>query len=103
MKATGPLVGLSGFAIHESDQAALLIADELQAKLQSYPVLDEDDLCQRENDAANEVWRNCYGWQERVKYIRANRSQFDFRDLADTRKELGLSEARFANQPPCWS
>ena len=70
-------------AIHEGDQRALQIADELQAKLQSYPVLDEDDFCQRGNDAAGEVWLNCYDWQSRVKYIRANRSQFDFHDIAD--------------------
>jgi hypothetical protein len=70
-------------AIHESDAAALAIADAQQERLQNYPVLDEDDFCQRENDAANEVWRNCYDWHGRVKYIRANRSQFDFRDFAD--------------------
>jgi hypothetical protein len=70
-------------AIHEDDAAALAIADEQQERLQNYSVLDEDDSCQRENDAANDVWRDCYSRQERVAYIRQHRSQFEFQSYAD--------------------
>lgn len=65
-----------------SDQA-LRAADEQQERLQNYPVLDEDDFCEREMEAANDVWRDCYSWQERIAYIREHRSQFEFHDYRD--------------------
>ena len=66
----------------ESDKA-LQIADEAKARLEDYPVLDEDDFSEREMEAANETWANCYNDAERLAYIRKNRSQFEFRDYAD--------------------
>jgi hypothetical protein len=49
-------------------------------------VLNENDFSEREQEAADETWRNCYREKERIKYIRAHRSQFSFasfRDLLD--------------------
>lgn len=66
----------------ESDEA-LQIADAQKARLADYPVLDESDWSEREEEAANEVWTNCYDWHARIEYIRAHRSQFDFRDYRD--------------------
>lgn len=70
-------------AIHESNTGALAIADELMAGLAAYPVLDEQDWCEREQEAANEVWANCYTWQERIEYIRKHPGQFEPHDFAD--------------------
>ena len=70
-------------AIHQSDDKALAIADEQQERLSNYPVLNEEHWSELESEEADSVWRNCYGWKERVAYIRDNRSQFEFRDYAD--------------------
>lgn len=70
-------------AIHDSDTAALAIADEAKGRLEDYPVLNEDDFSEREMEEANEIWRECYNAFERIDYIRRNRSQFEFHDFAD--------------------
>lgn len=70
-------------AIHQDDEKALQIADEQKERLQDYPVLSEDDFSERETNRADDVWKNCYLVSERIRYIRDNRSQFDFRDFAD--------------------
>lgn len=70
-------------AIHESDETALRIADDLRADYNSYPVLDESDFSEREQEAANSVWADCYDAKQRVEYIRRHKSQFEFHDFAD--------------------
>lgn len=70
-------------AIHQDDEKALRIADEIQAKLESYPVVNEDHFSSIEEEDANETWTNCYSPLERVKYIREHRSQFEFHNLKD--------------------
>ncbi len=64
-------------------KAAIELADKLREKLKDYPVLDENDFSNLENDEANEVWRNCYSPSERIKYIREHTSQFEFRGFSD--------------------
>lgn len=63
--------------------AALAIADELSEQLKNYPILDENDFFEREQEEANSIWKSCYNVSERIAYIRENRYQFDFSDLAD--------------------
>lgn len=58
-------------------------AQEMEDSLADYPVLDEMDFSQKEQDEANEVWQNCYRVNERIKYIRDHRSQFEFHDMKD--------------------
>jgi len=70
-------------AIHESDDKALEIANEIMAALEDYPVIDKEHFCETEMHEANEVWANCYDWQERAEYIRDNRNQFEFHDFPD--------------------
>lgn len=70
-------------AIHSSDEKALAIADAQLERLAQYPVLDEEDWSIREEESANCVWRDCYSWQDRIKYIREHRDQFDFHNYAD--------------------
>lgn len=69
----------------ESDEsnAALAIADEICEKLKDYPILDEDDFFEREQEEADSIWKSCYDAFERIAYIRKYRDQFDFSDLAD--------------------
>ncbi len=70
-------------AIHESDHAALAIADDLLGCIKEYPILDESDFNYRETEAANDIWASCYSTEERIEYIRKYRDQFNFRNFAD--------------------
>lgn len=70
-------------AIHQDDEKALQIADEVQAGLADYPVINEDHWSELEQEDANETWANCYSPQERIDYIRQHRSQFEFHDMTD--------------------
>lgn len=56
---------------------------EITEKLDSYPVLDDQDFSEREMQEANQVWSNCYSVKDRVEYIRNNRSQFEFWNLKE--------------------
>ena len=70
-------------AIHQDDSAALKTADDIQKRLEDYPVIDESDWSEREDEDAQEIWTNCYNDSERLAYIRKHRSQFEFSDYAD--------------------
>lgn len=70
-------------AIHKSNETALRIADKISAKLKDYPVINDEDLSEREMNSANQVWKDCYDAVERVKYIRDHRSEFEFGSFAD--------------------
>lgn len=72
-------------AIHQDDEQAVKLADEMLGDLESYPVLDDDDFSAREQESANHIWRECYDWRARVDYIRRHRSQFEFHDKAEIR------------------
>lgn len=58
-------------------------AEEIEAALAHYPVLNDMDHSELESEEVNEVWQSCYTTQQRIDYIRKHRSQFEFRDLAD--------------------
>lgn len=70
-------------AIHELDTEALQLCDKLKGDCDDYPVLDEQDFSEREEESAHTVWKDCYRQKDRVEYIRKHRSQFEFRDFAD--------------------
>jgi hypothetical protein len=70
-------------AIHETDSEALAVADSIAAKLEDYPVIDENHWSELEQEDADETWRNCFDPRERVQYIRSHRSQFEFHGLSD--------------------
>lgn len=57
-------------AIHESNTAALEVADKAMARLEDYPVLDEDLRGRMEDEECETVWRDCYDMRERVAYFR---------------------------------
>jgi hypothetical protein len=70
-------------AIHKDNVEALRKADEIMGGLDDYPVVDEHDYSELEQDDANLTWKNCYSEKERVAYIREHEGQFEFRDFAD--------------------
>lgn len=69
--------------IDPADVARVKLAEEIEAALQDYPIVSEEDFSREETEEANEVWRNCYRESERIKYIREHRSQFEFCGFAD--------------------
>lgn len=70
-------------AIHESDEQALRAADAMQARLEDYPVLDEDDWSRRELEECERVWSECYDKRERVEYLRKHVRPEGFRMLRE--------------------
>ena len=70
-------------AIHQDDAEALKLCDGIKAKLEDYPVVDEEDFSNPEHEQAGQVWRDCYNAKERVEYVRKYRSQFEFHDFPD--------------------
>ena len=72
-------------AIHQDDTAAVKLAEEMEASLENYPVLDENDWSEREMEEANQVWKSCYSERERIEYIRKHEEQFEWRDFSDLR------------------
>lgn len=73
---------------------AMSEAETVETRLKNYPILDESDLSEREMEAANQVWTECYNDKQRIKYIRENRSQFDFHDFKDL---LACARGRYFN------
>jgi hypothetical protein len=58
-------------------------AEEIESSLANYPVLDEDDFSQRENDAYDEAW-NSWGAREfRQSLVKALDLDEDTEDLLD--------------------
>jgi hypothetical protein len=70
-------------AIHQDDDKALAIADEIAAALEDYPVVDESHFSEIEQEDADQTWRECYPPAERVAYVRKYREQFEFHDYSD--------------------
>jgi hypothetical protein len=66
----------------ESD-VALEIADQQMARLDDYPVLNEEDYSEEEQKEAEVIWRECYRTQDRIAYIRKYPYQFEFCDFVD--------------------
>jgi hypothetical protein len=64
---------------------AVAIAEEIHDKLESHPVLDEDDYSERCMEEANKVWSGCFDDKGRIEYIREHRHDFEFHDFADLR------------------
>lgn len=64
-----------------SDKEA--IGDDIRDQLDAYPVLNEDDYSERQDEEANRIWTECYNDHERLAYVREHRNQFEFHNYAD--------------------
>jgi hypothetical protein len=62
---------------------AAATARDIEASLENYPLLDDNDFSEREQEAADLTWKNCFREAERLAYIRKNREQFEFRCFSD--------------------
>lgn len=69
-------------AIHKDDGNAIKLAEEMQEKIENYPILDEDDCVELENETASDHWKT-FSNSERISYIKKRRNQFEFSDFAD--------------------
>lgn len=58
-------------------------AERIEAALSDYPILDDSDFSEREHEAAQQAWRDCYTDAQRLEYIAEHRSQFEFTSLSD--------------------
>jgi len=69
--------------INPANKALVKIGEDTESSLADYPILDEMDFSERENEEAGRIWADCYDTKGRIEYIREHRSQFDFRNMAD--------------------
>jgi hypothetical protein len=58
-------------------------AEKIEKRLENYSILDEDDMCRRENDAYNEQWTS-WGAQE---FVREVSKKFGFDDNTQEKLE----------------
>jgi hypothetical protein len=79
-------------AIHQDDETALSIADEIACALTDYPVVDDEDFSALEDEEAQETWQRCYRDRDRVAYIRRHRSQFEFSSFSGL---LGCARGKY--------
>lgn len=63
--------------------AAFVEYSAIQDALEQYPVLDESDFSDAEQEEADLVWKDCYSTADRLEYVRDHRSQFEFRSFSD--------------------
>jgi hypothetical protein len=69
-------------AIPFGPSVALAKANEIMEGLEGYPVVDEEDWSELEQDDANEVWSKCYDWHERLEYVRERPDEFYFNSFS---------------------
>lgn len=66
-----------------AESKAYKIAQDIDMELENYPVLDEDEFSEREDNEAQRVWKEFYDVSERVAYVRDNPDHFEFVDYKD--------------------
>ena len=81
-------------AIHESNTAAIALAEEMDLEIEQYPILDESDFSELEDEECNEVWANCYSASERLDYFR--RHGFHATSISDLLKAIRGGEWYYA-------
>lgn len=57
-------------AVHESNTAALDKARALCEQANDYPILNEEDFSQREDEQCADTWEKCFNPSERIEYFR---------------------------------
>jgi hypothetical protein len=72
-------------AIRQDDIQATEKAEKMFARLEYYPILDEEDYSAREEETASAVWKDCYDIKGRIEYIREHSDQFEFQNFSDLR------------------
>lgn len=75
-------------AIHESDTRAIRNAEKLNASLEDYPALDDDDWSEREQNEANRIWQECFDDHERIAWMRTHQIDHDFASFGALRDHV---------------
>lgn len=57
-------------AIHQTNTRALEVANNICAKLEDYPVIDEELWSRFEDEDCAQTWENCYDERERLEYLK---------------------------------
>lgn len=65
------------------DTPTYLIAELLEEDLEDYPVVDDEDFSNLEQEEADYIWKNCYNNEQRITYMRTHKSEIEPRSLAD--------------------
>ena len=60
----------------------------IEKSLENYPLLDDEDYNELQDEQAQEVWKNCFNAKDRIKYIREHGDQFEFNSFADIRSQV---------------
>ena len=68
-------------SVAENSQAHL-IAENMKAKMEGYPVLDEEDWCELESEEAARLW-GAFTIRERIAWLRENYASLYHRSLSD--------------------
>jgi hypothetical protein len=83
--------------IHEDNEVALRLADQMAAGLEDYAIIDEEDFSDLECEEANEVWRNLSvgervhvitKWARGVSLFAARREEFPSDDCGRIQERL---------------
>jgi hypothetical protein len=67
--------------VNPDSPQAVAEAERIRESLEDYPVLDEDDLSDREYEAAATVWRDVFNVRDRIEYLREYNHYGNFRQL----------------------
>jgi hypothetical protein len=63
-------------SVDTGDEEKIIIAEETHCALSEYPVLDEEDYSRRQEEQAQETWRDCYNTRNRIEYFKKHRDYF---------------------------
>jgi hypothetical protein len=89
LKSLGPSAQVYRFGHWACGWFEIILTDdekaitEMGSSLANYPVLDDEDFSQEEQQEADEVWKNCYSIKDRIDYIRKFNDQFEFHNFRD--------------------
>lgn len=62
---------------------AALEAEEIEAALADYPILNEDKYGETLHEEADQVWRDCYSTKDRLDYYAKHSRDFEFNCFSD--------------------
>jgi len=89
-------VGWIEYLLVDPDSPEAAIAQDITARLNDYPLLDEEAYCQRRYDHALEIWRDWMSQAERIAIMRKEWFQ-EIKDFGELRDNV--RGCRFSGDP----
>lgn len=87
--------------VHSSNTAACELADKILGELADYPVYDEQDFSELEDEDCRVTWEKCFDEHERAKYLRKHCRRFDSGEFRTIRAAVKGNWYDAANLLPC--